>query len=242
MRGQVYKSKTRRFKAPRFKASGLWRGHGHGSVRLLLASLLLCWASQGWALDITVVGLFKNMAVVRIDDHQRVLRVGQTSPEGVKLVKADSEAAVLDVNGKRERYRLGNRVSTRFSQPPHATARIWQGAGGMYHGTGAINGQTVDFMVDTGATWVSMNAHEARRLGIDFRYRGEPGRVSTANGVVRVYTITLDSVQVGDITVKNVKAAVLEGDSPPVVLLGMSFLNRVNLRREGTMLEMEKKW
>ncbi len=210
--------------------------------RLLGCCLALCWPVSAAALDIMVSALFRNMAVVEIDGQRRTLRVGQTSPEGVRLISADSEAAVLEIAGKRERYALGNRVSSQFKQSRQASAQVWQDPGGMYHGTGAINGQTVDFVVDTGATWVSMNAHHARRLGIDYRYQGEPHLVSTANGTVTAYKVTLRSVQVGEITLRDVEAAVLEGDSPQVILLGMSFLNRVNLRREGHMLELEAKW
>jgi aspartyl protease family protein len=100
----------------------------------------------------------------------------------------------------------------------------------------------VDFLVDTGASSIAINANLARKLGINFRYEGEQGYSSTASGYARIYKLKLDSVQIGDIIVNNVEAAVLEGDFPATALLGMSFLNRVNMKRDGELLILEKKW
>ena len=107
---------------------------------------------------------------------------------------------------------------------------------------GSINRQPVHFMVDTGATWVAMNSHEARRLGIDYRVNGNRSMVSTANGIVPVFLVNLDQVKVGDIVLSNVKGAVLEGSSPEQILLGNSFLNRVEMQRSGEMMLLKKKW
>lgn len=208
-----------------------------------LLVVLLCWSGFAAAsAKITVLGLFPNMAVVRIDGHQRVLHAGQTSPEGVKLISASSQAAILEVDGKKERFTLGDQISTQFKAPEQATAQIWPDRNGMYTTSGSINGYPVDFIVDTGATWVSMNEHQARRLGIDFRYQGTPEAMSTANGVVKVYKVTLDTVKVGDITAHNVTAAVHEGSSPEIILLGMSFLGQVDMQHKGDMLELRKKY
>jgi len=208
-----------------------------------LAGLVL-WCATGlaFAANITVLGLFPGMAVLRVDGSQHVLHVGDTSPEGIKLIGADSQAAVLEVNGKRERFTLGTQISTQFKSPKQATARIWADTNSMYLTQGAIDGYPVDFVVDTGATWVSMNSAQARRLGIDFRYRGRPASVNTANGVVRVYRLKLDTVKVGDISLHNVTAAVHEGDSPSTTLLGMSFLGRLDMSHKGDMLELKMKY
>ncbi len=215
--------------------------------RRWLLMALWAWTAMAWignaaAANITVVGLFPNMAVVRVDGHQHVLHVGDATPGGVKLISADSQAAVLEVNGKQQRFTLGDQISTQFKAPKQATAQIWPDTNGMYMTTGSIDGNTVDFVIDTGATWVSMNERQARQLGIDFRYRGTPKAMSTANGIVRVYQVTLDTVQVGDITVHNVTAAVHEGGSPPITLLGMSFLSQVEMQHKGDMLELKSKY
>jgi len=93
----------------------------------------------------------------------------------------------------------------------------------------------VNFLVDTGATNIAMNEIVAGRLGIDFRYSGTPTRVSTASGIAPAHNVTLASVRVGDIELKNIRATVLEGQYPREVLLGMSFLSRVELERKGKL-------
>ncbi len=87
-----------------------------------------------------------------------------------------------------------------------------------------------------------MSGREARRLGIDYRVVGTPGQSSTASGIDKIYVINLDRVRVGDIDLRNVKGAVHDGDFPPVTLLGMSFLGRLNIRQNGQVLELEKKF
>lgn len=193
------------------------------------------------ATDIIVLGLFKNRAIVKIDGKQRTLKLNKKSPEGVTLISADSDVAILDVNGEHQEFNLGKHVSSSFKKKVMATAKIMP-VNGMYSIQGFINTRPVTFLVDTGATWIAMNVHQARSLGINFRYIGKRGMVSTANGEVPVYRITLAKVKVGEIELTNVAAGVLEGDSPHVVLLGNSFLNRVEMQRQGKVMLLKKKF
>lgn len=191
---------------------------------------------------IIVLGLFKDRAVIRIGDQQRILRVGEKSPDGVKLIEADSEKAVLEFKGKREIYFLGRHVSRHFKKAEvKGEANIWP-VNGMYMVGGAINGYPVKFMVDTGASWISMNSQHARRIGLDYRVSGKRNAVSTASGVAQVFVINLDRVKVGNIELYHVEAAVLEGNSPTEILLGMSFLDQVEIQRKGQMMTLKKKW
>jgi aspartyl protease family protein len=96
-------------------------------------------------------------------------------------------------------------------------------------------------LVDTGATLISMNQSEARRLGINY-LKGQKGYSQTASGIAGVYRVKLDTVKLGDIVLNNVDAAVHEGDGPPIVLLGMSFLSRVEMKREGERLVLTKRF
>ncbi len=191
---------------------------------------------------IMVLGLFKDRAVIRVGKQEHILRVGETTPEGVRLIEADSESAVLEFRGKRNTYFLGRQISSRFKKAEiKGGANIWP-INGMYMVGGAINGQPVKFMVDTGASWISMNSKHARRLGLDYRVSGKRSSVSTASGVAQVFLLDLDRVRVGDIVLHHVKAAVLEGGSPTEILLGMSFLERVDIQRKGQMMTLKKKW
>jgi aspartyl protease family protein len=212
-------------------------------MRQFILAFMICFISTQfvYATDIIVLGLFKNKAIVKIDGKQRTLKKGKKSPEGVTLISADSDVAVLNVDGKQQEFRLGRHVSTSFKEKKQAEAKIMP-VNGMYSISGFINGQQVNFLVDTGATWIAMNANQARSLGINFRYIGKRSSVSTANGVVPVYRIMLEKVKVGEIELRNVAAGVLEGNSPTEVLLGNSFLNRVEMQRQGQIMLLKQKF
>ncbi len=190
--------------------------------------------------EIVILGLFNGMVIFTVDGEKRKLREGQVTKEGIKLIESNSEQAILEINGKRETHLLGTQISSTYERPPQSKAQIWS-KNGMYLTSGSINGQSIDFMVDTGASFVVMNSATARKLGIDFRYIGKKGWASTANGDVVTYNLKLKSVQVGDIKLKNVQGAVLEGDSPSQVLLGNSFLNRLEMSRKGNMMLLKTK-
>ncbi len=206
----------------------------------LLAVLLSMGAPRVEAISkISVMALFKDKAMVAIDGKQRLLRKGDVSPEGVLLVSADARGAVLEIDGQRKSYPLGRAISTTFKKADKsAPLRIWPTGNGMYVVNGSINGFTVRFLVDTGATSIAMNRNDARRLGIDFRVTGTQSRASTASGVVRTYNVTLKQVKVGHIELRDVAASVVDGNFPTDILLGNTFLNRVDMQREGRALEL----
>ncbi len=213
------------------------------ATKVLLLAIALV-PSSGPAVDsVRVVGLFSGTAVVQLDGRQTLLRAGQTSPEGVTLVSASAKQAVLEINGKRGVYTLGSHISSSYADAAdrELAVRIWPDAMGMYTIVGSINGFPVRFLVDTGASTIAMNSAQAKRLGIDYRVEGKPGLASTASGVVRSYGVELDRVKVGDIELRNVRAGVIDGSHPQQVLLGMTFLNRVDMVREGKMLELKSK-
>jgi len=211
-------------------------------VKTLLALGVGIWLTTAvWAVEqITVEALFKDQAMVRIDGTRRLLKLNKPSPEGVVLISADSREALLQVAGQRHRYALGSHVSTRFSTPQQVTARIRRDASGAYTTVGSINGRTVNFLVDTGASAVALEASEARRLGIPYKLEGRRIMVSTANGTTPGYELTLDQVQVGEIRLHQVRGFVVEAEGPGKVLLGMSFLNRLKMEHQGGVLLLQK--
>ena len=210
--------------------------------RACLFIVLLSLAGAQAATKVTVVGLFKNTAIVVIDGTRRLLRSGDTSPEGVKLISATSIEAVLEIDGEQKHYGLGGQIGGSYARPEQAKVRIWPTPDRMYVVLGSINGFPVKFIVDTGATLVSLSGREAKRLGIDYRVVGTPGQSSTASGIEKIYVVNLDKVKVGDIEIRNVRGAVHDGDFPPATLLGMSFLSRLTMRQDGLVLELEKKF
>lgn len=208
----------------------------------LVLAVWLIPAFNAHAVDkISVVGLFKNAALVVIDGKRRMLRAGQTSPEGVKLVAATSKHADIEFGGETRRYQLGGQIGGNLTGPKTTKVHIYPTRNNMYPVIGSINGFPVNFVVDTGATLVSMNSIEARRIGIDYRLTGTPGQSSTASGISPIYIVQLERVKVGDIELRNVRGAVHEGAFPDVTLLGMSFLGRLDMQRTGGVLQLEQR-
>lgn len=191
---------------------------------------------------VSVRGLFRDKAILVIDGTQRLLHAGETSPEGVKLISASSKEAIIEVGGVQSVRALGTHIGSGFKPPENPAVRIWPTGHNMYPVVGSINGYPVNFLVDTGATSIAMNSREARRLGIDYAVEGEPAVSQTASGLVKAWMVNLKRVKVGDIELRNVRAAVLEGNFPTNVLLGMSFLGRLDIRREQGVLELRKKY
>ena len=181
--------------------------------------------------------------MVMIDGKQRLLRSGDSSPEGVRLVSADSVGAVFEYQGRTLERRLDGRVhAAAESRQGRDDVLIFRDMRGMFKTVGSINGLPVGFLVDTGASSVAMNSTQARRLGIDFRVQGEPTYVTTASDVTRAYQLKLDVVKVGAIQLRNVTAVVLDGAQPTEVLLGMSFLGRVAMINESDKLILRRKY
>jgi aspartyl protease family protein len=173
---------------------------------------------------------------------QHLLRAGQASPEGVKLISANSNQAVIEDLGKQSTLTLGRSISSNFSAPRNQRMKIVPDARGMYRTTGSINGFPVNFMVDTGATLVSMNRQQAKRLGIDYKIEGVPAVSSTASGYSRIYLVKLKRVKIGEIELRNIKAAVHDGDFPKITLLGMSFLGQLEMLSSGGELQLSRKY
>ena len=199
--------------------------------------------SSACATEVNVVGLFSGKALVSIDGGRpRMLSVGEKTPDGIKLISADSDGAVLEIDGKRRTLTLGQSISASSTAPGiDPTVVLTADSQGHFLATGSINGAPTRFLVDTGASFVSMSSAEAKRLGISY-LQGERAFMSTANGTVVVYRVNLNTVRLGDITLNQVEAAIHEGSNLPVTLLGMSFLKRLEIRREGTTLTLVKRY
>lgn len=212
-------------------------------LRLLLLLVLTGSVGTLWAEpSIQVMGLFSGRVVLQVDGNRRLLKVGERSPEGVLLLDADSDGATIELAGQRRRLQLGSHIGSRYQAASQGSVTLWPDGSGMFYSVGRINGYTVDFLVDTGATRVAMNANEARRLGINYLLDGTPGMAETASGTTRVYHITLARIALGEIELTNIPAVVIDGQMPSKVLLGMSFLQRLTMEREGHSLLLRRKW
>jgi aspartyl protease family protein len=200
---------------------------------------------QAYAADavkrVSVQALFTGKAMVSIDGKRRMLSVGEPSPEGVVLISATSDKAVLEVNGEKGTYPLGSEVGTNYTPVEEVVEQVFLDKMGMYSTVGSINGLPVNFMVDTGATLIAMNEQQAKRLGIDFRLTGKIGQVATASDITKAYQVKLKTVKVGQIMLRNVDAIVMEGPHPSPALLGMSFLGRIKMENNGRALVLKQR-
>jgi aspartyl protease family protein len=207
-----------------------------------LALGLLVLSGGAWATDVQVIGLGEDMAVLVIDSGKpRTLRGGQSSPEGVKLISADSQQAVVEVNGKRQTLTLGRTISAASVAVDAPSVMLMADGRGHFIANGQLNGAPIKLMVDTGASLVVLSSVDAKRLGISY-LQGEKSLANTASGLAPFYRINLHTVRIGGITVHQVDAGVMEGNFPQMPLLGMSFLNRVEMHRDGPRMTLTKKF
>jgi aspartyl protease family protein len=210
-------------------------------VRLLILALAAFPAAAA-ATDVNVIGLFPGKAVVVVNRGvPRTMSVGESTSEGVRLVSVDRGSATVEVDGRRERLEMGQHFETAAASGARDTVTLPADSRGQFLASGQVNGGHLRFVIDTGATYVSIPASEARRLGIDLK-GAQRGATMTANGPVPVYKVNLDTVSVGGITLHNVEATVHPMPGMDVGLLGMSFLNRTEMRREGDALTLTKRY
>jgi aspartyl protease family protein len=204
-----------------------------------MAALLAAWAGGAQAADVRVVGVSATRAVVSINGSApRALAIGQKTSEGVTLLAVEGENATFDIDGRRRTLRMGQLYQT--TGGGNASVTLKADGRGHFMAEGAINGAGTRFLVDTGATLIAIPGEEARRLGLSF-VNAPQGMVNTAGGVVPAYKIRLDTVRVGGITLNAVDAVVVDRGLD-IVLLGMSFLNRTEMRRDGETMVLTKRF
>ena len=215
-------------------------GESRFASRRVVGALLVALASAAQAQSVAFSGMLGDRALLVIDGQPRSVAVG-ASAQGVKLVRLDGNTAQVDVNGKTQTLRLGGGAQVAGSAIVGNGSRIVlpAGPGGHFTGIATINGHTVHFVVDTGATTVAIGNDEAARIGLDFG-SSTAGRAMTANGAVNTRSLTLTAVKVGDVVVSDVPAMVVP-QSMPYVLLGNSFLSRFQMRNDNDTLVLEKK-
>ena len=193
--------------------------------------------------QLNVVGLFSGKAVVAINGSApQTISAGQTK-SGVKLISADSESATFLVEGKQQTLKMGQAASVAGASGPanNSPVSLYADQAGHFFGNLSINGASLKYVVDTGATTVALNSGDAKFAKIDYE-KGERITMSTANGEVSAYLVKLNTLKIGTIILNNVEATVNEGGSPPVVLLGMTALNHLDMKRDNSIMTLSKKY
>ena len=206
----------------------------------IAAAVLLLACGGAFGQSVSFSGHMGYRALLVIDGVPRSLSVGN-SVAGVRLVSVNPSTAVVEINGKQQTLELGGSpVSVSGVQREGGTQIVIPaGAGGHFITAGSINGKAVEFMVDTGATTIALSIAEADRIGLKSKDNAKLTG-NTANGMVIGYQAMLGVVRVGVVQVYNVEAAVLPM-AMPQVLLGNSFLNRFQMKRDNERMTLEKR-
>ena len=213
--------------------------NGNG-LHLTVLAAFLAFSSATLALDVGLAGIMGSKAMLMINGGEpKVVAVGQ-SVDGVRLISVAGDQVMVEIDGKKRPLRVGQHAVGTVSADGSGKVILTADSRGHFMTMGMINGSSVKFMVDTGATMVSLGASEARRLGIDTS-KGQRGMSSTANGMAPVTKVKLDTVRVGDVTLNNVDALIGQTDMP-YALLGMSFLNRMEMQRDGSTMTLKKQY
>ncbi|MBL0168463.1 MAG: TIGR02281 family clan AA aspartic protease [Propionivibrio sp.] len=213
------------------------------AVDFTRTALLCLWliAPFAHAADVGLAGLFPGKALLTINGGPpRIVSIGVRTDEGVTVLSVEGETATLEIDGKKRVLRVGQNVASQSSGSGPATAVLTADGRGHFVTTGNINGTSVRFLVDTGASMISLGAADARRIGIDAS-KGQVGYTQTANGVTQVTLVKLNAVRVGEIVLNNVDATVHQHDLP-IALLGMSFLNRMEIQQNGETMTLKKRY
>ena len=230
---------------------GMWHRNAERQTQsrnALMASVvaigLAVVAHPAAAQAVTLAGMLGGKALVIVDGSPpKAVAVGEMH-KGVRLMATQGDSATFDIAGKKLSMRVGDSPAsvggTGGGTPSGDKIVMTAGSGGHFVTQGLINGRTVQLVVDTGATAVSLGVQDAERIGLKYK-AGEPVRMATANGTTLGWRIKLDSMRVGDVDVYNVDAVVTPG-SMPFVLLGNSFLTRFQMTRTSDQMVLVKRY
>jgi len=212
---------------------------------LLIVFFLILTQRISFAIDnIVINGLFKDKVVATIDGKQRILKKDKLTTDGLKLIKANSKEATIEINGISKVFTLDEKIVSTFSEGKHTPlitakkVKIKADNSGQYVKQGEINGKLVEFLVDTGATYVSINSNLAKQLRIKYE-DGKQLIMETAMGRDIAYEVKLKSVKIGNIELRNV-TGIVSDKMTDTVLLGMSFLGKLKVKSEGMTMILEK--
>ncbi len=193
------------------------------------------------ASNISVNGVLGEKALIAIGSAPaKVMAVGD-SAQGVRLIAVNGQQVVIEEGGKRRTLQVGFGFSAGASPESVAAAVMTADGRGQFYSAGQINGSSVRFLVDTGASLITLPRSVALRAGVALD-NANMVPVSTANGRSSANRVLLNTVRVGGVTLNMVEAIVMEDAQLPVPLLGMSFLKRTNMKHEGDTLTLRQRY
>ncbi|MCK6390925.1 MAG: TIGR02281 family clan AA aspartic protease [Azonexus sp.] len=193
-----------------------------------------------FAQEVGVAGVIGSKALLMINGAPpQSVPVGKLI-DGVKVVSIQGDLVVVEIDGRKRPLRVGQHAVGTGNAADSEQIILKADGAGHFVTNGTINGGSIRFLVDTGASMISLGASDARRLGLDFN-KGQKGFAQTANGQTMVSKVQLDSVRVAGVTLHQVDAVIHQTELP-VALLGMSFLNRMEMQRNGNTMTLKKRY
>jgi aspartyl protease family protein len=207
----------------------------------IIALLLALYCGHAAAADVALIGVIGDKAAVfaLAGGEPKTVKVGQKW-SGITLIAVGRGQATVEIDGKERVLQIGQHYRATAAASDRQSVTLSADSRGHFMAEGSVNGQPMRFLVDTGATLIALPAADARRLGVDY-LKGARGTVHTASGPAPAYRVRLDVVKLGDIEMNGVEAMVIE-QGLEMALLGMSFLNRVEMRREGQLMMLIRRF
>lgn len=197
--------------------------------------------------EIEIIALFNNKAMISVNGSKaKIITVGDTH-RGVTLLHSSTDEAIVEVGGREQTMTLNNgAVLSRSLAPPPAAgpvdqAQVWADASGGFRSDGRINGEQVEFVVDTGANLVVISGQLADEMNLDYS-DADRSIAATAQGTTEIYLTTLSRVSFEGLEFYNIKAGIIPGAYPQTPLLGTSYLNNVDMDRVGNKLTLKKRY
>jgi len=224
--------------APRHPARDAIRAVGLAAVLSSTA-----WPVQpAWSQTVSLAGLSAGKALLVINGAPpRFVGTGE-SVSGVRVLSVTPDSAVVDVLGDRRTLHLGEGPLAAAPVEHQGAHRIVLVADASGHFTGhlQVNGKTLPFLLDTGATNMVLSEAQAQQIGLSLA-GGQATPFRAANGAGTGQAVTINSVHIEDVTAFNVDALVIPS-ALPYVLLGNSFLTRFSMQRENDRMILEQRY
>lgn len=206
-------------------------------------AILATTSMPSFAQGVSLQGTMGQRALVIVGSSPpKALAPGETH-QGVRVISVSNGEAVVEVGGQRQALRVGDApasVGGGAGGPRGHRIVLTAGSHGHFTGIANVNGRALPFMVDTGASAVALGAADAERVGLNFK-AGRPVQINTANGTTTGWMLKLSSVRVGDVEAYEVDAVVLPHGMPHI-LLGNSFLNRFQMKRDNDQMVLERRY
>lgn len=192
------------------------------------------------ATEVELVGVTPGRSAMLVIDGAAplTLAVGE-GVDGVKLEHAGMDSAEVRIDGSLRTLSLVPMQGGFGGSVRGGTIRLKADPRGQFFTDARVNGRSLNFLVDTGASLTTLSRRDADRLGLRYR-NGAPARAATANGQVDGWRMTLSSLRVDKVTITDVEALIIDTDLP-MGLLGMSFLDHFDLERQGSLLVLRQR-